>query len=311
MLDGLEALARPEKGFVAIAVVNADGSMRTSCPKQFLNRFFEIGSLTKTLTGTLLASLTLEGLITLETTVGDVLGPPAGNAGEITMRALATHTSGLPPMPPNSITVPFWPRDPYLFYRESNLLRALERVEPSPAGAFRYSNFGYMLLGHCLAISQSENFRDLLTQWVLRPAGMQHARCQPCTRRGLLRGNGPLSLGGRRWHERLPGAGGVDATICDAAQWLCANVLPSSTPLEGSVRSAQELHAQDGENRVGLSWIAQGSLRWHNGATGRFQTMMAFRPGEIGVACLATSVSESYRLDKIVLDWMRGFATAS
>lgn len=55
---------------------------------------FEVGSLTKTMTGTLLARLAGEGLVELDENIGRWVA--AGPHGEITLRQLATHTSVCP-----------------------------------------------------------------------------------------------------------------------------------------------------------------------------------------------------------------------
>ncbi len=60
---------------------------------------FEVGSLTKTMTATVLALLAADGSLRLDDEVGRWL-PAGANAG-ITVRQLATHTSGLPRMAPN------------------------------------------------------------------------------------------------------------------------------------------------------------------------------------------------------------------
>src|SRR5437016_183757 len=64
---------------------------------------FEIGSVTKTMTAALLAELIARGDVTLDDPIAKLL--PAGtivpsfDGGEITIRDILTHTSGLPPIP--------------------------------------------------------------------------------------------------------------------------------------------------------------------------------------------------------------------
>ncbi|MEM9018315.1 MAG: serine hydrolase domain-containing protein, partial [Verrucomicrobiota bacterium] len=66
---------------------------------------FEIGSITKVFTGILLADLVLEGKISLDDSIVDVLDDLGVEVGEdlgpVTFLELATHTSGLPRLPPN------------------------------------------------------------------------------------------------------------------------------------------------------------------------------------------------------------------
>src|SRR6202789_108302 len=59
---------------------------------------FEVGSVTKTMPATLLALLAAGGSLPLDDEVGRWL-PVGANAG-ITLRQLATHTSGLPRLAP-------------------------------------------------------------------------------------------------------------------------------------------------------------------------------------------------------------------
>lgn len=69
------------------------------------------------------------------------------------------------------------------------------------------------------------------------------------------------------------------------AAWAKANLLPDSTPLGPAVRLAHRMH-HSGSRPVGLAWIIEDGLRWHNGATGSFQSAMAIAPN-IAIAALS------------------------
>ena len=73
-------------------------------------------------------------------------------AGRITLRQLATHTSGLPRLPRNLVPLALrHPADPYAGYSTEHLYRALRKARnPAPA-AYLYSNYGFGLLGHLLS----------------------------------------------------------------------------------------------------------------------------------------------------------------
>lgn len=294
---------QPPRGVVAIAMLNGD-STQIACPQRFRERYFEAGSLTKTFTATVLATLVTDGTIELHTEVGAILGEGAGAAAHVRMVELATHTSGLPRLAPNAITFPFWPRDPYRFYGMKQLVKGLRSLELGERGKVAYSNLGYSLLGACLERVTGSALADLLNHRVFKPLGITNARCQPCPRRGLLRGHGPLLIGGRRWHDRLPGAGGVDCTIDDLALWAAANMRPESTPLEDAIRLAQTAHELADGSQVGLAWQFNGSALWHNGATGQFQAALVIQPGRNAIAALATHApSKTYMVDRRILEW--------
>ena len=71
---------------------------------------YEIGSITKTLTATLLAQAVLAGRLTLDTPLAQLQPDfkiPSGGGKEITLNALGTHHSGLPREPstfPSNLT---------------------------------------------------------------------------------------------------------------------------------------------------------------------------------------------------------------
>lgn len=307
-LDHLMTATSPPKGACAVGVVRRDqGPPQVRASGTTRKRaWFELGSLTKTLTATLLAQQVLDGVVDLDRNVGSLLGPKAGNAAHVTLGELATHTSGLPRLPPNSITVPFWPRDPYRFYDERRLWRGLAKLEPKPSGTFSYSNLGFDLLGVCLATAADAPFSELLTESVMRPAGMVSARCQPCSSSGLLRGHGHWLMAGRRWHQPLSGAGGVDVTIEDLAAWASANLCPETTPLADAIWLAQRAHHIGDKTTVGLGWIHRGEIRWHNGATGGFHSMLAFDRSSAVYAIAAHSVTDDYGLEAPVIQHLEG-----
>jgi CubicO group peptidase (beta-lactamase class C family) len=114
--------------------------------------YFEIGSLTKTFTSTLLALEATQGRVQLSDKVKRFLPELDGmDGGEITLEELATHTSGLPRLPEN--LNPKDPLDPYRDYGETELLQYLKSFKRSGLGSYPYvySNLGFGLLGYILS----------------------------------------------------------------------------------------------------------------------------------------------------------------
>lgn len=116
---------------------------------------FEIGSISKTFTGLMLARMVVEGKAQLDAPVRELLpaataAKPAGQ--EITLLDLATHHSGLPPMPDNFH--PADPHNPLADYGPEQLYAYLAKhgaAKPEDA-TFAYSNLGFGLLGQALAV---------------------------------------------------------------------------------------------------------------------------------------------------------------
>jgi CubicO group peptidase (beta-lactamase class C family) len=230
---------------------------------------FEIGSVTKTMTATLLALLAAEGTLALDDEIGRWL--PAGANGSITLRKLATHTSGLPRIAPN-----FRPADPDNFwagFTPELAEEGLRQVTVSPGATRVYSNFGYQVLGLVLERASGQDYAALITDRLLGPLSMT------CSGVGRAGGGIPLPghAGGREvphWDRPLPGAGGIEATIGDLARYAEACLRPPPTPLGAALRAVQEPQAPIEPGRAqALGWIVvDGQLRGHSGGTGGFSS---------------------------------------
>ncbi|UXY30264.1 serine hydrolase domain-containing protein [Streptomyces sp. HUAS TT20] len=212
-----------------------------------VDRFVQIGSLTKVLTGTALMRLAAAGALTLDDPVERWL--PAAPGTGITLRQLAEHTSGLPRLPPQAAG-----RDPYTPFDDRALrdvLNRLDSIAVRPAGQEEeYSNLGYAVLGAALAAATGTSYEELVTEHVLRPLDVAEVSADPDPARRLL---APGLFGGTRRPWTMAGpilpAGGLWATPRAAADLLVRLLV---------------------ERRLGdpaPTWQTAGPLRWHNGAT--------------------------------------------
>src|SRR5258708_16032071 len=117
---------------------------------------FEIGSVTKVFTATLLADMVERGEVSLNDAISKYLPKsvktPTRNCKEITILDLSTQTSGLPRLPDN-----FAPRDvqnPYADYSVAQIYAFLSgyTLTRDIDYKYQYSNLGVGLLGHILAL---------------------------------------------------------------------------------------------------------------------------------------------------------------
>ena len=285
----------------AAAAVDADGSDIAASPRDLpADGRFEIGSVTKTMTATLLASLAADGALSLDDPVGRWL--EAGQHGEITVRQLATHTSGLPAVAPNRAAARDNPANPWAGYTFERAEEGLRLATATPGNPWRYSNLGYQLLGLILQRASGTDYPELMTGRLLAPLAMTHSGVGPRGAGTLLPGHTGLSghAGDRqapRW-EHPWGAGGVEATITDLARYARAGLFPPDTPLGAAIRLAQAplLPREDG-SRQALAWVAEdGGIRWHTGGTGGFSScvMIDHGRGRAVAALLSCGGSPAY-----------------
>jgi serine-type D-Ala-D-Ala carboxypeptidase/endopeptidase len=264
---------------------------------------FEIGSITKTMTAALLASLVGDGVLALDDEIGRWLD--AGPNGNITLEQLATHTSGLPRLAPNQ------PTDEVNPYRDFTAECAEEGVRAAartPDAGHLYSNFGYQLLGLVLERASGQRYQNLLTERLLRPLGM--------TRSGVGSAGGGTRMaghaGGRpvgHWDFALPGPGAVEATIRDLARYLTACLMPPDGPLGAAIRLCQQPRVRiGGTSAGGLAWIITDGLLFHNGGTGGFTASMTIdqRAGHAVAGLVNTHGSSAPLLDTVIMAAVKG-----
>ena len=137
---------------------------------------FEIGSITKVFTALLLAEMAHHGEVSLFDPVAKYLPKdvraPERSGRSITLKDLATHTSGLPRLPTN--LAPKNPANPYADYTVEQLYQFLSTYELTRdiGSRFEYSNIGGGLLGHVLARRANTNYEDLVHSRIGGPLGM-------------------------------------------------------------------------------------------------------------------------------------------
>ena len=111
---------------------------------------FQVGSITKIWTATMMMQLIDEGLLSLDTTVSEVLpGARLGTAdvgGQVTVRHLLTHTSGI-----DGDVFTDTGRGDECVERYVGLLAEVPSVF-TPGATYSYCNSGYVLLGRIIEV---------------------------------------------------------------------------------------------------------------------------------------------------------------
>ncbi len=281
------ALSQARPG-VAMAVVTADSQIfdfQSGAEELSEDSLFEIGSITKTFTVFVLASAILRNDLRLDTRLGDVIGQQAGRAASVTLACLANHTSGLPRMAPNHSSVSKGtPTNPYSEYHAQHLLVALSDCELERA-AYRYSNFGYQVLGYALESALGEPLEDLFRSLVFTPLGMDGARVSPPLSVHAPRPTNSSGFAVPHWEMSLPGPGGIICTVKDFARYTQAFINPPAA-LSDEIRLIVGDHPAGPTSALG--WQSEGAVLWHGGATAG-STSIACVDRQSGIGLLALS----------------------
>ncbi|REK19010.1 MAG: serine hydrolase [Planctomycetota bacterium] len=294
---------------VAIGFISEDGTQQlgygriseTNDAAPGPDTLFEIGSITKVFTGTILGKMVVDGVVKLDDPVQPIFGTamliPKGER-PITLVDLATHTSGLPRMPTN-----FSPADPMNPYADYTTLQmgqflAGHKLRREPGEKSEYSNLGMGLLGQALAVKNGYDYESLVEKEIWGPLEMTDTRItlDDDDRRRLAQGHDFDGNPVKNWDlPAMAGAGAIRSTTGDMLKFLAANLGLKKTDLDEAMALAQQQHFESPDqaaNDVGLAWQLQrkGNVIWHNGGTGGYHTYAAIQPEKkIGVVVLAST----------------------
>ena len=268
LLDSLR-VGLPRTAAIVVATADDDGPAVLRSDNCSAAGRFEIGSITKTMTGAVLASLADDGVVALDDEIGRWLD--AGSNADITLRQLATHTAGLPRLSPSHV---LGAADPYAFLTPQVAEAELRTSPVRPRGVDHdYSTFGFQVLGLVLEIADGTPFPELLRHRLFTPLGMTHSGVagddESATIAGHVRGVPVAS-----WTHHLYGAGGVRVSADDLARYLDACLDPPDSAAGWAIRRAQHPDFRiDPLRAVGLGW-PQGPPGYlgHDGGTAGFRS---------------------------------------
>lgn len=282
---------------------------------------FQVASMSKPITSSVLATLVGQGKIDWDDRVidhdsGFRMDDPYVTR-ELRLRDLLCHRSGLPDHSGDLLED--------LGFDRVKILHQL-RYQP-PGSSFRtqfaYTNFGFSEAGYAVC-AEGESWADLAEQTLFEPAGMKNtsyrfADYERAANRALLHvpidGQNSLTKGPGKWtarYTRQPDAqapaGGVSTTLNDLARWLRLEI--SGGTLDGRQLIAPEALAETHTPQIvtsfstdqgrlssyGLGWIVgierAGTVTWKH--SGEFslgvRTEVALLPSQgLGIAVLSNA----------------------
>lgn len=255
---------------------------------------FELGSVTKGLTGLLLAEMAAAGDVRLDQPIGALLPDTLEldpRLGAITLEELATHRSGLPRLASGpEMQARMRGPDPYAGSTPEEIFADLARVDTAAAAAARgtylYSNLGTALLGQLLARAGGQPYAALLAERVFAPLGLEAPVLDPADverRRAVGHQAGervaPWTL------DAYAPAGGWQASAREVLA-LAQALLAADEPWIGTALESRTGDGQPGSG-IGLAWhhakVGDRIMAWHNGGTAGSSSFVAMVPAE-GIA---------------------------
>ena len=225
-------LSKPTGGGLVIGVLDHGERRIFTYGTARPDSIFEIGSITKTFTGLILAQMVVQKKVSLSEPVRSLLPPDfAGprSPPEITLLELATHHSGLPRDPDN--LEPENLSNPYVDYDARHLSQFLTKhgLARPPRAKFLYSNLGFGLLGYALSLRAGVSYARLVQTEITGPLHMHDTlvTMSPAQRKRLIQGYGALFNRAEPMDfDVFGGAGALKSTASDMLTYLDANLHP-------------------------------------------------------------------------------------
>ena len=250
------------------------------------NTIYEIGSVSATFCGILLAKAVAENKLKLSDDIRKYIPRTYPDLmfdkTVIQLQHLANHTSGLPAIPENmEQQAGYDPLNPYRNYDRQKIYDYLTAVHLSsePGTVCEYSSLGITLLGIILETVYQKPFEDLVLEKICMPNQMGNT--------GILLSkaqSGALASGYNQNGEPTPAwelgefdaAGGLRSTTTDMLKYLNFNLEEK----DGAVKLSHQ-PTFSGRQTLGLGWFIKktkqgNTFTWHNGATFGFSSFCGF-----------------------------------
>lgn len=272
--------------------------------KDLRDSLFEIGSLTKVFTSTLLADEAVHNRLKLNKPVNKVFPFKFNDKIKITYQSLANHTSGLYRLPSNMLTLLVkHPEDPYAQYSFGmfdTYLKDQLQLKPNEEQVYEYSNLGAGLLAYALSMRCESSFDQLLEERIFDPYQMRNTAFDKTTYFAGITAEGAEA---KNWHfDALKGAGGLISSTSDLSRFVRSqcDTLNSVTAL-----TQKKTHTISENMSIGLGWhmiVKDNSplKYWHNGGTGGFTSSISFRPSSSTGVIILTNISAMHAKSALI-----------
>jgi CubicO group peptidase (beta-lactamase class C family) len=320
-IDAMAAAYLAKRGYVALVIgiyqhgkkfVKGFGKISgTNGNPPDVQTIFEIGSITKVFTATVLAQMAEDGLVKLEDSISLFLpqgvASPAENGREITLKDLAAHTSGLPRMPENFKAAIKNRLNSYAHYSTKDLYDSLATVHLSskPGKTALYSNYGYGLLGKILELRTGKAYGQLIHEYICAPLGLENTVTQlSTTQKGRLTpGHSPKGQIVPNWDfDAMPGCGAIRSNAEDLLKFIEANLGKAETPIAKALNKTHEcIFKKPAGSGLGLGWgihqMLRRTIHCHSGATGGYVSFVGFEKAHQTGAVLLSNYADAYAND--------------
>ena len=280
--------------------------IKASLPSE--NTIYEIGSITKLFTATLLADLVEKQIISLDDSITKFLPDSIATnpyLQKITFKQLANHTSGLTRLPANLEKAPkYSSTNPYSNYTRKELFAFLKDYSSTrePGDEYEYSNLGFGLLGELIAIISKKPYTLLIKEVITTPLQLHNTLDKiPSTAKNLsiAKAYNEEGIEVPTWNfQAIAGAGVLKSTVADMLRFAAYQFKMPENELENALAQTRLFTFYLPPNTdIGLGWhmnMVNGLTQyWHNGATGGSSSFFGIVPDKKSAVIVLSNSAHS------------------
>ena len=267
------------------------------------NDLWHLGSITKSMTATLVARCVEHGAVKWDDTIGEVLKDVAPDMKAeykpATFRHLLCHRAGLQNIIPTAELVKF---SQHLYdAREERRAYVRSALAQAPFGAmtttFNYANSGFVIAGAMLEAKLGKPWEELVRADLFQPLKLTSAGFgAPGTKGPVTQPIGHVPLGGTLFAQTLDQpvtdnpvvlgpAGRVHMSLDDVLTYLAAHRDGTSLLKPESWKT---LHTPPFGGDYAMGWVVRPEGLWHNGSNTMWMANVLFN-SSTGVAAVAAT----------------------
>ncbi|WP_139423052.1 serine hydrolase domain-containing protein [Chryseobacterium mulctrae] len=222
------------------------------------NTIFEIASITKSLTGNMIAQAAVEKKLKLDDYIDSYLPKQyvlqKNLQNKIKISDLASHQSGLPDIDFQKL-IEVNSQQPVSSVTEQSLATMINNcTDLIDYGSFRYSTVNFTLLGQILEKVYGKSYDELIREKILKPAKMNQTLTKDFKVKNITTGYNPD--GGAQefflWNVTAP-AGLVKSNTSDMVKFMKV-LLNSGNPISDAALIAEKVYYKDAKREMGLGF---------------------------------------------------------
>ncbi|MDR2519723.1 MAG: beta-lactamase family protein [Eubacteriaceae bacterium] len=300
-----------KKALVAVGIIHNGeasyslyGENGTALPQA--NHIYEIGSITKTFTASLLFKAVSEGKISLSDSIDKYLDLPIKDYYP-TIRRIVTHTSGYKGyyFETQMVSNFFYGRNDFYGISKTQLLERNGKIDLEDRGYnFCYSNFGFAAVGAVLSEIYELDYPTMINNYITEEFGLRNTK--------ISDGSGDLE---NYWdwakNDAYMPAGALASTIEDMLKYAQLQINEKPEYLSDTHKALAEANAASASNAkmnirmdsMGAAWIidAENNIIWHNGGTDGYNCYLGFALNKQAAVVVLSNLSPGYRIPATVM----------